>query len=154
MNALECIALQCGNGSFRHTNVEYAGKEAEVLTTSDVVQPVDVIAPLDFTQSKPNYYKMPTDMPKVKQTSMSRELSEPIPESKPFEGLPGVRSVAGDLKDQWVQTVRLQEGQANSYLQTSKGQSHYRHRRKLGHRYRPRIRPPVRAPRRPRNLSL
>jgi hypothetical protein len=39
-------------------------------------------------------------MPKVKPTGVSKELSEPIPESKPFEGLPGVRSIAGDLGDQ------------------------------------------------------
>jgi hypothetical protein len=72
----------------------------ELTPTSDVVQPFDLTTPLNFTQNKSNRFKMPTDMPKVKQTTMSRELSEPIPESKPFEGLPGVRSVAGDLKDQ------------------------------------------------------
>jgi hypothetical protein len=60
----------------------------------------DLITPSYFTQNLPKYSKMPTDMPKVKQTTTSRELSEQIPASQPFEGLPGVRSVAGDLKDQ------------------------------------------------------
>jgi hypothetical protein len=43
---------------------------------------------------------MPTAVPKVKPTGMSKELSEPLPDPGTFEGVPGVRSLAGDLGDQ------------------------------------------------------
>jgi hypothetical protein len=43
---------------------------------------------------------MPTAMPKLKQNGLSKELSEPLPEPGTFEGIPGVRSIAGDLGDQ------------------------------------------------------
>jgi hypothetical protein len=43
---------------------------------------------------------MPTAVPKVQSTGLSKELSEPIPESASFEGMPGVRTVAGDLGNQ------------------------------------------------------
>ena len=43
---------------------------------------------------------MPTAVPKVKPTGLSKELSEPIPDSGTFEGMPGVRTVAGDLGNQ------------------------------------------------------
>jgi hypothetical protein len=35
--------------------------------------------------------------PKVKQQGMSKELSEPLPEPESFEGMQGIRSIAGDL---------------------------------------------------------
>ena len=43
---------------------------------------------------------MPTAMPKVKQSGLSKELSEPLPDPGSFEGMPGVRSIAGDLGNQ------------------------------------------------------
>jgi hypothetical protein len=45
---------------------------------------------------------MPTAVPKVKPTGLSKELSEPLPEPPTFEGQPGVRSIAGDLGDQYA----------------------------------------------------
>lgn len=45
---------------------------------------------------------MPTDMPKVQTAALSKELSEPIPEPPTFEGKPGVRTVAGDLGNEYV----------------------------------------------------
>lgn len=43
---------------------------------------------------------MPTSIQTVKQQGVSKELSEPIPESESFEGMRGIRSVAGDLGSQ------------------------------------------------------
>lgn len=43
---------------------------------------------------------MPTAQPRVKPQGLSKELSEPLPEPGTFEGMPGVRSIAGDLGDQ------------------------------------------------------
>jgi hypothetical protein len=43
---------------------------------------------------------MPTAVPKVKPTGLSKELSEPIAASQSFEGMPGIRTVAGDLGNQ------------------------------------------------------
>jgi hypothetical protein len=43
---------------------------------------------------------MPTAVPKVTSSGLSKELSEPLPEPQPFEGMPGVRTVAGDLGNQ------------------------------------------------------
>ena len=45
---------------------------------------------------------MPTAIAKVKTAALSKELSEPLPEPPTFEGKPGVRSIAGDLGDQFV----------------------------------------------------
>lgn len=38
--------------------------------------------------------------PKVQSQGRSKELSEPLPEPTTFEGMPGVRTIAGDLGDQ------------------------------------------------------
>ena len=43
---------------------------------------------------------MPDSIAKVKQEGVSKELSEPIPETGSFEGMRGLRSVAGDMGDQ------------------------------------------------------
>jgi hypothetical protein len=43
---------------------------------------------------------MPTAIAKVTQTGQSKELSEPIPASDSFEGMPGIRTVSGDLGNQ------------------------------------------------------
>lgn len=43
---------------------------------------------------------MPTSLQSIKQQGVSKELSEPIPESESFEGMHGIKSVAGDLGDQ------------------------------------------------------
>jgi hypothetical protein len=45
-------------------------------------------------------FTMPTAEPKVKPSGLSKELSEPIPVSESFEGMPGIRTVAGDLGNQ------------------------------------------------------
>ena len=45
---------------------------------------------------------MPTATFKVESTGLSKELSEPLPEAPTFEGQPGVRSIAGDLGDQYA----------------------------------------------------
>lgn len=37
---------------------------------------------------------------KIKQSGLSKELSEPLPEPASFEGMQGVREIAGDLGDQ------------------------------------------------------
>ena len=43
---------------------------------------------------------MPTSIQKGQQQGVSKELSEPIPESESFEGMRGIKSVAGDLGSQ------------------------------------------------------
>lgn len=43
---------------------------------------------------------MPTAPLKVTQQGLSKELSEPLPNPGTFEGIPGVRSIAGDLGNQ------------------------------------------------------
>jgi hypothetical protein len=43
---------------------------------------------------------MPSVQLKVERQGVSKELSEPLPEPKPFEGLKGIRSLAGDLGSQ------------------------------------------------------
>jgi hypothetical protein len=43
---------------------------------------------------------MPDSIAKVKQQGVSKELSEPIPETDIFEGMRGIKSVAGDLGNQ------------------------------------------------------
>ena len=43
---------------------------------------------------------MPTAQPKVQRQGMSKELSEPLPEPETYEGLKGIRSIAGDLGNQ------------------------------------------------------
>ena len=43
--------------------------------------------------------------PKTKPAGLSRELSEAIPVSESFEGMPGIRSVAGDLGDKYVCSI-------------------------------------------------
>jgi len=60
-------------------------------------------ATVDFT----NIFKtlkeastMPTAVAKVQRQGMSKELSEPLPEPESFEGLKGVREIAGDLGNQ------------------------------------------------------
>ena len=45
---------------------------------------------------------MPTSIAKVKTAALSKELSQPLPEPPTFEGKPGVRSIAGDLGDQYA----------------------------------------------------
>jgi hypothetical protein len=45
---------------------------------------------------------MPTAVPKVQSAALSKELSEPLPEPPTFEGKPGVRSIAGDLGNEYV----------------------------------------------------
>jgi NAD(P)-dependent dehydrogenase (short-subunit alcohol dehydrogenase family) len=47
-------------------------------------------------------FTMPTAMPKVKPAALSKELSEPLPEPPTFEGKPGVRSIAGDLGNEYA----------------------------------------------------
>jgi hypothetical protein len=56
-----------------------------------------------FLQTIPtSHFTMPTALAKVKTAALSKELSEPLPEPPTFEGKPGVRSIAGDLGDQYV----------------------------------------------------
>jgi len=43
---------------------------------------------------------MPTAVAKVQRQGVSKELSEPLPEPESFEGLKGVREIAGDLGNQ------------------------------------------------------
>jgi hypothetical protein len=38
--------------------------------------------------------------PTMKKQGLSKELSEPLPEPETFEGMRGIRSVAGDLGNQ------------------------------------------------------
>lgn len=40
--------------------------------------------------------------PKVTQQGLSKELSEPLPNPGTFEGMPGIRTIAGDLRNQYV----------------------------------------------------
>jgi hypothetical protein len=43
---------------------------------------------------------MPSAQPKVQRQGVSKELSEPLAEPETFEGLKGVREIAGDLGNQ------------------------------------------------------
>jgi hypothetical protein len=38
--------------------------------------------------------------PTVKKQGLSKELSEPLPEPETFEGMSGIRTIAGDLGNQ------------------------------------------------------
>jgi len=58
---------------------------------------------LDLTDTSKTYgsiFTMPTAVAKVQRQGMSKELSEPLPEPESFEGLKGVREIAGDLGNQ------------------------------------------------------
>ncbi|OAK98641.1 NAD(P)-binding protein [Phaeosphaeriaceae sp. SRC1lsM3a] len=67
---------------------------------------------------------MPTAVPKVKPTGVSKELSEPIPESASFEGMPGVRTVAGDLGNQRVKDKVIIVTGANSPIGIGRASAH------------------------------
>ncbi|KAF2023399.1 NAD(P)-binding protein [Setomelanomma holmii] len=67
---------------------------------------------------------MPTAVPKVKPTGVSRELSEPIPQSESFEGMQGIRSVAGDLGSQRVKDKVIIITGANSPIGIGRASAH------------------------------
>ncbi|EAT85871.2 hypothetical protein HBI56_145000 [Parastagonospora nodorum] len=67
---------------------------------------------------------MPTAMPKVKQSGLSKELSEPLPDPGTFEGMPGVRSIAGDLGDQRVKDKVIIVTGANSIIGIGRASAH------------------------------
>ncbi|KAF1841063.1 NAD(P)-binding protein [Cucurbitaria berberidis CBS 394.84] len=61
---------------------------------------------------------------KVKQQAQSKELSEPLPDPGTFEGLPGVRTVAGDLGNQRVKGKVIIVTGANSPIGIGRASSH------------------------------
>ncbi|CAO2650632.1 Nn.00g019240.m01.CDS01 [Neocucurbitaria sp. VM-36] len=62
--------------------------------------------------------------PKVNQQGFSKELSEPLPEPGTFEGMPGVRTVAGDLGNQRVRGKVIIVTGANSPIGIGRASAH------------------------------
>ncbi|KAF1830270.1 3-oxoacyl-reductase-like protein [Decorospora gaudefroyi] len=62
--------------------------------------------------------------PKVKQQAMSKELSEPLPEPETFEGMQGIRSIAGDLGNQRVKGKVIIVTGANSVIGIGRASAH------------------------------
>ncbi|USP74138.1 uncharacterized protein yc1106_01412 [Curvularia clavata] len=67
---------------------------------------------------------MPTSIQTVKQQGVSKELSEPIPESESFEGMRGIKSVAGDLGSQRVKDKVIIVTGANSEIGIGRASAH------------------------------
>lgn len=67
---------------------------------------------------------MPTAQPKVKPQGLSKELSEPLPEPGTFEGMPGVRSIVGDLGNQRVKGKVIIVTGANSVIGIGRASAH------------------------------
>ncbi|OAL50495.1 NAD(P)-binding protein [Pyrenochaeta sp. DS3sAY3a] len=62
--------------------------------------------------------------PKVQSQGRSKELSEPLPEPATFEGMPGVRTIAGDLGDQRVKGKVIIITGANSVIGIGRASAH------------------------------
>ncbi|KAF2832877.1 NAD(P)-binding protein [Ophiobolus disseminans] len=67
---------------------------------------------------------MPTAVPKVKPTGLSKELSGPLADSGTFEGMPGIRTVAGDLRNQRVKDKVIIITGANSPIGIGRASAH------------------------------
>ncbi|KAI4606652.1 hypothetical protein J4E83_010024 [Alternaria metachromatica] len=67
---------------------------------------------------------MPTAVAKVQRQGMSKELSEPLPEPQSFEGLKGVREIAGDLGNQRVKDKVIIVTGANSEIGIGRASAH------------------------------
>ncbi|KAH9865445.1 hypothetical protein J1614_009029 [Plenodomus biglobosus] len=67
---------------------------------------------------------MPSAPLKVAQQGMSKELSEPIPDPGTFEGMPGIRTIAGDLGSQRVKGKVVIITGANSPIGIGRASAH------------------------------